>query len=125
GASRELALADFGIPGDDVTLLEVTPPDPDPDDDALPKAQRVRAQDGRFRIRALTPGVYTIVVKDGDAAGSTVEVAVNQANAAASNLRSKLDEASVPEANRAGDPPDPAPLSEGPLWTLIMLIAVG
>lgn len=125
GASRELALADLGIPGSDVTLLEVTPPDPDPNDDELPQPQRVRAQDGQFRIRALIPGVYAIAVKDGGAAGTVVEVAVNQANAAASNLKSKLDEASVPEANQAGDPPDPAPLSEGPLWTLVMLIAVG
>lgn len=124
GASRELALADFGIPGDDVTLLEVTPPDPNPDDDIQPKPLRVRAQDGRFRIRALVPGVYTIEVKDGDAIGTVVEVAVNQANAAASNLASQLDEQAVPEANAAGEPPEPAPLSEGPLWTLIMLIAV-
>jgi hypothetical protein len=124
GASRELALADFGIPGENVTLLEVTPPDPDPEDDVVPKPLRVRAQDGRFRIRALVPGVYGIEVKDGDAEGTVVEVAVNQANAAASNLASQLDEAAVPEANAAGEPPEPAPLSEGPLWTLIMLIAV-
>lgn len=124
GASRELALADFGIPGENVTLLEVTPPDPDAEDDEQPQPLRVRAQDGRFRIRALVPGVYGIEVKDGDAAGTRVEVAVNQANAAASNLASQLDEASVPESNAAGEPPEPAPLSEGPLWTLIMLIAV-
>ncbi|PRP92642.1 hypothetical protein ENSA5_48240 [Enhygromyxa salina] len=124
GASRDLALADFGVPGMDVSLLEVTPPDLDPDDDEAPEPQRVRAQDGRFRMRALIPGVYTIAVQDGDAEGSVVEVAVNQANAAASNLESRLDEATVPEASRAGEPPDPAPLSEGPLWTLIMLIAV-
>jgi hypothetical protein len=124
GASRELALADFGIPGENVTLLEVTPPDPNPDDELVPEPLRVRAQDGRFRIRALVPGVYRIEVQDGDAAGTVVEVAVNQANAAASNLASQLDEATVPEANQAGEPPEPAPLSEGPLWTLIMLIAV-
>ena len=126
GASRELALADFGIPAEGVSLLSVTPPDPDPDDDELVQPVRVRAQDGRFRIRALDPGVYTIEVEDGDAAGSIVEVAVNQANAAASNLASQLslgpDGAPVPEANAAGEPPEPAPLSEGPLWTLIMLI---
>lgn len=124
GASRELALVDFGIPADDVTLLEVTPPIPEGSNEE-PKPVRVRAQDGRFRIRALVPGVYRIEVKDGGAAGSVVEVAVNQANTAASNLASQLDEAAVPEANAAGDPPEPAPLSEGPLWTLIMLIAVG
>jgi hypothetical protein len=124
GASRELALGDFGIPGENVTLLEVTPPDPNPDDEFLPEPLRVRAQDGRFRIRALVPGVYRIEVQDGDAAGTVVEVAVNQANAAASNLASQLDEETVPTANQAGEPPEPAPLSEGPLWTLIMLIAV-
>jgi hypothetical protein len=124
GASRELALADLGIPGMDVSLLEVTPPDPDPEDDEVPRPARVRAQDGRFRIRALVPGVYTIEVEDGGAVGSVVQVAVNQANTAASNLASKLDEASVPEQNHAGEPPASAPLSEGPLWTLIMLVAV-
>lgn len=125
GASRELALADFGIPGQDVSLLEVTPPDPDPDDDQPVTPLRVRAQDGRFRIRALTPGVYTISVEDGDAKGSRFEVAVNQANAAASNLSSRLDSEDLPEASVAGEPPEPAPLSEGPLWTLIMLGVVG
>lgn len=124
GASRELALADLGIPGMDVSLLSVTPPDEDPDDDEQPTPVRVRAQDGRFRIRALVPGVYTIAVEDGDAAGSVVQVAVNQANTAASNLESKLDEATLPEDARAGEAPESAPLSEGPLWTLIMLIAV-
>jgi hypothetical protein len=130
GASRELALADFGVPGDDVTLLEVTLPAES--DEQPPQRVRVRAQDGRFRIRALTPGVYTIAVKDGDAAGASFEVAVNQANVAASNLESRLyfgefddtregDAFNLPESNRAGDAPEPAPLSEGPLWTLIML----
>jgi hypothetical protein len=137
GASRELALADFGIPAEGVTLLSVTPPHPDEleagpeaDERAPMKPVRVRVQDGRFRIRALVPGVYTIAVEDGGAAGSVVEVAVNQANAAASNLASTLalgpDGAAVPEANAAAeDPPEPAPLSEGPLWTLIMLIVAG
>ncbi|KIG12348.1 hypothetical protein DB30_01580 [Enhygromyxa salina] len=124
GASRELVLADFGIPGTDVSLLEVTPPDPDPNDDVTPEPLRVRAQDGRFRLRALVPGVYTIAIQDGGAEGSVVQVAVNQANAAASNLESLLDEATLPEASRAGEPPEPAPLTEGPLWTLIMLVVV-
>jgi hypothetical protein len=87
-------------------------------------AERRLPQDGRFRIRALVPGVYTIEVKDGEAVGSVVQVAVNQANTAASNLASRFDEATVPEASRAGEAPDSAPRSEGPLWTLIMLAAV-
>ncbi|NVB40425.1 VWA domain-containing protein [Pseudenhygromyxa sp. WMMC2535] len=124
GASRELALADFGVPSEGVSLLEVTPPDPDPDDDSEPTPVRVRAQDGRFRIRALVPGVYGITVRDGEAADAHFEVAVNQANTAASNLESRLDEDVVPEASAAGEAPEPAPLSEGPLWTLIMLAAV-
>ncbi|MCA9686452.1 MAG: hypothetical protein KC457_30065, partial [Myxococcales bacterium] len=57
------------------------------------------------------------------AEGAVFEVAVNQANTAASNLESRLDEDILPEDNVAGDPPEPAPLSEGPLWTLIMLVA--
>jgi len=136
GASRELALADFGVPAEGVSLLEITPPTPQrPGAESGSEAEastepavlpmRVRAQDGRFRMRALIPGVYSIEVKDGEAAGSTFEVAVNQANTAASNLQSRLDESTVPEANAAGEAPDPAPLSEGPLWTLIMLICVG
>ena len=36
-----------------------------------------------------------------------------------------LDSCNLYWDNEAGDAPDPAPLSEGPLWTLIMLVAVG
>ena len=74
-------------------------------------------------MRALVPGIHVIEAMDGEAAGSAVELAVNQASAAASNLQSRLDE--LPEASAAGDAPDAAPLSEGPLWTLILLIIAG
>lgn len=125
GASRELALADLGIHGDDVTLLSVTPPDPTPDDDQAPEPQRVRAQDGRFRLRALVPGVYRIEVMDGEAIGTQVDIAVNQANTAASNLDSRLDPEALGDQDVASAPPDAAPLTESPLWTLILLAAIG
>ncbi len=125
GASRELALADLGIHGDDVTRLEVTPPDPNPNDDETPKLQRVRAQDGRFRLRALDPGVYRIEVMDGEATGTLVEIAVNQANTAASNLVSRLDPDALGDQAVATAPPEAAPLTESPLWTLILLAAIG
>ncbi|MFV8753927.1 vWA domain-containing protein [Nannocystaceae bacterium ST9] len=125
GASRELALADLGIHGDDVTRLEVTPPDADPDDDEQPEPQRVRAQDGRFRLRALDPGVYRIEVMDGEATGTLVEIAVNQANTAASNLESRLDPEALGDQDVATAPPEAAPLTESPLWTLILLAAIG
>lgn len=125
GASRELALADLGIHGDDVTLLQVTPPDANPDDETTPEPQRVRAQDGRFRLRALDPGVYRIEVMDGEAAGTLVEIAVNQANTAASNLDSRLDPEALGDQDVATAPPDAAPLTESPLWTLILLAAIG
>lgn len=122
GASRELALADLGIHGDDVSLLQVTGP---AEGDAEPEPQRVRAQDGRFRLRALVPGVYRIEVMDGEAAGTTVEIAVNQANAAASNLESRLDADALGDQADAAAPPEATPLTESPLWTLILLAAIG
>jgi hypothetical protein len=125
GASRELALADLGIQGDDVTLLQVTPPDEQPDDEITPEPQRVRAQDGRFRLRALVPGVYRIEVMDGESAGTLVEIAVNQANVAASSLDSRLDPEALGDQEVATAPPETAPLTESPLWTLILLAAIG
>lgn len=125
GASRELALGDLGIQGDDVSLLQVTPPDLEPDDGQDPQPLRVRAQDGRFRLRALDPGVYRIEVMDGESAGTAVEIAVNQANAAASNLESRLDADALGDAAEAAEVAEGAPLTESPLWTLILMAVIG
>jgi hypothetical protein len=125
GASRELALGDLGIQGDDVSLLQVTPPDLEPDDGVDPQPLRVRAQDGRFRLRALDPGVYRIEVMDGESAGTAVEIAVNQANAAASNLESRLDADALGDAAEAAEVAEGAPLTESPLWTLILMAVIG
>jgi hypothetical protein len=125
GASRELALGDLGIQGDDVSLLQVTPPDLEPDDGIDPQPLRVRAQDGRFRLRALDPGVYRIEVMDGESAGTAVEIAVNQANAAASNLESRLDADALGDADEVAEVAEGAPLTESPLWTLILMAVIG
>jgi hypothetical protein len=116
GSDRELGLAELGLGVTGVTAVEVTAPDSD-------RPARVRVQNGRFRMRALVPGIHSIKTLDGEGAGASVELAVNQASSEASNLKSKLDE--LPPSASAGDAPDPAPLSEGPLWTLILLIIAG
>lgn len=116
GGDRELSLAELGLAAEGVSAIEVTAPDSE-------RPTRVRVQDGRFRMRALVPGVHSVRAVDGEAAGMAVEIAVNQASAAASNLQSRLDD--MPDEAKAGSAPEPAPLSEGPLWTLIILIVAG
>jgi hypothetical protein len=116
GADRELGLSELGLGTAGVSVVEVTAPDSD-------RPTRVRVQNGRFRMRALVPGIHTIKSLDGEGAGVSVEIAVNQASRAASNLRSELGE--LPEGASAGEAPDAVPLSEGPLWTLVLLIVAG
>ena len=72
-------------------------------------------------MRALEPGVHTIRVVDGTGDGPAVDLAVNQASIAASNLRSRAED--LPEDLLAGEPPAAAPPTEGPLWTLLLIIA--
>ena len=116
GQSRELALADLGLEPQGVTRVRVQVPDAEPDE--------VPVDNGRIRLRALTPGIYAITALDGAVAGATVELAVNQASVDASDLHSRLEDLDVPEAADAAEPPaEPAPITEGPLWTAIMLIA--
>jgi len=115
GLSQALGLADLGLSPDGITRVEVTGPDG--------HAQARPVERGRFRMRALTPGVHTIAALDGLAAGAQVEVAVNQANPDASELHSMLDAMELPDEASADAAPEPAPLTEGPLWTALMLAA--
>lgn len=115
GLSQAMGLADLGLSPEGIGRVEVRGPQGDP--------QTRPVERGRFRMRALIPGIYTIAAIDGPAAGAQVEVAVNQANSGASDLHSVLDEMDLPADSSAGSAPDPAPLTEGPLWTALMLAA--
>jgi hypothetical protein len=115
GASREISLANLGLANLEIPAVEVIAPDQ--------TTTRVPVSDGRFRMRATIPGVHRVRVLGGEADGSEVELAVNQVNAAASSLSSRLD--ALPPERSSGEAPDPTPLEEGPLWTLILLIALG
>ncbi|MCR9165136.1 MAG: vWA domain-containing protein [Nannocystaceae bacterium] len=117
GLSQALGLADLGLSPEGIGRVEVTGPD------GVPQTRPVER--GRFRMRALVPGIYTIAALDGPAAGAQVEVAVNQANPDASDLHSVLAAMELPEETSAGPAPEPAPLTEGPLWTALMLVAAG
>ncbi len=114
GANRELGLAELGLGNVEATHVEVTAPGG--------AVRRVGVQRGRFRMRALEPGVHTIRVVDGDGDGPAVDLAVNQASIAASNLRSRAED--LPEDMLVDETPSPAPPTEGPLWTMLLL-AVG
>ncbi len=117
GVSQPLGLADLGLSTEGISRVEVTGPDGDTSERPVER--------GRFRMRALQPGIYTIAALDGTAAGAQVEVAVNQANPDASDLHSVLGTMELPDETSAGPAPEPAPLTEGPLWTALMLIAAG
>lgn len=115
GESRELALADLGLPPEGVVRVRVDAPDA--------SGAELPVENGRFRLRALQPGIYGITAIDGPAAGAAVEVAVNQASIAASDLHSRLPDLELPDRAYAAAPPEPAPITEGPLWTAIILLA--
>ncbi|MCA9706978.1 MAG: VWA domain-containing protein [Myxococcales bacterium] len=119
GAHRELALADLGLAPEGVTRVTVTGPEGEPS--TLP------VERGRFRLRALVPGFYAIAAEDGPLAGSSVELAVNQADLHASDLHDQVEALELPQATEAEAPSEPTPLTpfQGPLWTLVMLVAAG
>lgn len=117
GAHRELSLADLGLAPEGVTRVEVQGPEG--------VGRPLPVERGRFRLRALQPGFYSITAVDGPLAGATVELAVNQANLHASDMHDRLEALELPEASEADAPPTPAPLGQGPLWTLVMLVAAG
>lgn len=110
GTSRELTLAQLGLGSSEgITTLEVQGPS---------GRRTLRAQDGRFRLLADELGIHTLSTVDGELAGATVDLAVNLADTEASDLRPRLDELG-PEF-RAPEAPAPAPVSDGPLWTLLL-----
>ena len=117
GQGRELVLSKLGIAPDGVTRVRVT----DPKGNTL----EAPVERGRFRLRALLPGFYTIESLDGAVQGAAVELAVNQASAQASDLHDRLEALELPAATEADPPPDPDPFGQGPLWTLIILAAAG
>ncbi|MEZ4383721.1 MAG: VWA domain-containing protein [Nannocystaceae bacterium] len=117
GARRPIALAELGLPALGVTAVEVRAGE----DDAPTIAP---VQDGIVRLRATTPGILRLRAVDGQSAGAEIALAVNQASAAASDLHDRLGD--LPQAAAApADAPSPAPLSQGPLWTLLVLVAAG
>lgn len=118
GAHRELALADLGLSPEGVTRVQVD----GPGDDEAGSGAALPVERGRFRLRALIPGFYTITAVDGPLLGASVELAVNQANLHASDLHDGLAALELPQAAQAEAPPEPAPLGQGPLWTLVMLV---
>ncbi|MCA9661030.1 MAG: VWA domain-containing protein, partial [Myxococcales bacterium] len=120
GARRPIALAELGLPAIGVTAVEVFAGYGEGDE--APTIAPV--QDGILRLRATTPGIVRLRAVDGQSAGAEVALAVNQASAAASDLHDRLGD--LPDAAAApADAPSPAPLSQGPLWTLLVLVAAG
>jgi len=119
GKSRELALSEIGLSPEGVTRVEVS--GPSGEGQPVP----ITVEHGRFRMRAIEPGIHHIRTVDGLAAGAEVEVAVNHGDAHASNLHDRLATDDLARRGDAGPPPTPAPLGEGPLWTLILLAVAG
>lgn len=117
GNARQLSLADLGLTPEGVTRVRVDGP-------GLVGAS-FPVEQGRFRLRALEPGFYRVTSEDGSSQGATVEVAVNQADLRTSDLHPSLDLEALPEHARAGAAPDPAPITQGPLWTLLLLVFAG
>jgi len=110
GSSRELSFAQLGLGASEgITTLEIEGPG---------GTRQIRAQDGRFRMLADEAGIHTLRTVDGALAGATIDLAVNMADVEASDLRPRLDDP-PPEA-RADAAPPPAPVSDGPLWTLLL-----
>jgi hypothetical protein len=115
GQSRELRLADLGLSPEGVTRVRISAPEASPVE--LP------VEHGKFRLRALVPGIYGIQALDGESEGTGVEVAVNQASVDASDLHGRLEDIGIGPEAMAGEAETPVPVGDGPLWTLILLAA--
>jgi hypothetical protein len=113
GQSRELALADLGLPSD-VARVRVASPDG--------TLHEQPVEEGRIRLRALQPGFYALTALATETGDVTAEIAVNQAAVSASDLHDRLADV-LPAESLAGDPPEAAPVGQGPLWTVILLFA--
>ncbi|MCB9753260.1 MAG: VWA domain-containing protein [Myxococcales bacterium] len=133
GARRPLALAELGLNPEGLGAVAITGPErdedaaeePTEDEDGAGAETELRApvQDGIFRMRAMEPGVYRIRAVDGPNAGAEVLVAVNQASVLASDLHNRVAALGLPEDTGAPAPPEPAPVGDGPLWSLLLLAA--
>lgn len=117
GQGRELVLAKLGLPPEAVTRVKITAPDG--------TTHEAPVERGRFRLRALQPGFYGIESMDGPLAGTSVELAVNQASVQASDLHDRIEALELPVAADAEEPASPDPIGQGPLWTLLILAAAG
>lgn len=117
GARRPIAVAELGLATAGLTEVEVFGPEPG-------VSSRAPVQEGVIRVRATRPGILRLRAVDGPNPGAEVSLAVNQASAAASDLHDRLGDL-PPAAAAAEGAPSPAPLSQGPLWTLLVLLAAG
>lgn len=117
GQGRELTLARLGLSPEGVTRVRITDP--------LGRTQQTPVERGRFRLRALQPGFYSIESLDGPLAGSAVELAVNQTDVRASDLHDRIADLELPAAAEAEPPEAPDPIGQGPLWTLVILVVAG
>ena len=115
GQSRDLGLADLGLVPDGVGRVAVAGPEG--------SGSELPVDRGRFRLRALVPGFYSITAVDGPAAGATVELAVNQASVDASDLHPRFEDAGLADAISEGAAPEPAPIGQGPVWSVLVLLA--
>lgn len=114
GTGRELALGELGLAVADGERVVVVSPG---------GSERTQPVDeGRIRLRALEPGIYTVRAQ-GDDGPISAELAVNQGSIVASDLQPRIDD--VVARASAGDPPTPAPVAQGPLWTAILLLVAG
>lgn len=116
GHARELSLADLGLPPEGIARVRIEHPD------GSVREQPVEHE--RIRLRALVPGFYAIhaTTEGDDGPGEvTAELAVNQSGAASSDLHARVEELGAMAT--AGPAPEPAPVSQGPLWTAILLLA--
>jgi len=116
GARRPIAVAELGLATPGLTEVEVFGPEPG-------ASTTAPVQEGVIRVRATKPGILRLRAVDGPNPGAEVSLAVNQASAAASDLHDRLGD--LPAAAAVEEAPSPAPLSQGPLWSLLVLLAAG
>ena len=117
GTTRELSLAEIGLPGEGIERVVVTP--------AEGNAVEIPVDHGVIRFHARHPGFHEIRALDGTSSGRAVEVAVNHGDPSASILDNRLSAAAAIVAASAGPAPAPTPVGGGPLWMTLLLLACG